>query len=134
MTAGKPLASVSLDLDDLWTYLKTRGDPAWEARPSYLPAFVPQALDLLERLGLQITVFVVGADAVRPANLPHLRAITERGHRIGNHSFSHECWLHLLTNDQLECFGLAKCDHFRWRSRGVADEPVPFALGDPLGR
>ncbi|HEY5939224.1 MAG TPA: polysaccharide deacetylase family protein, partial [Gemmatimonadales bacterium] len=102
MTTPKPLASVSLDLDDLWTYLKTRGDPAWEARPSYLPAFVPQALDLLERLGLRITVFVVGADALRPANLPHLRAIVERGHRIGNHSFSHECWLHLLTRGQLE--------------------------------
>ena len=102
MSTGKPLASVSLDLDDLWTYLKTRGDPAWEARPSYLPAFVPQALNLLDRLGLQITVFVVGADAVRPANLPHLRAIAERGHRIGNHSFSHECWLHLLTPGQLE--------------------------------
>ena len=65
MTTGKPLASLSLDLDDLWTYLKTRGDPAWEGCPSYLPTFVPQALDLLERLGLQITVFVVGADAVR---------------------------------------------------------------------
>ena len=26
------LASVSLDLDDLWTYLRTRGDPEWERR------------------------------------------------------------------------------------------------------
>ena len=102
MSVAKPLASVSLDLDDLWTYLKTRGDPAWEARPSYLPAFVPQALDLLERLALQITVFVVGADAVRSENRPYLRAIAERGHRIGNHSFSHECWLHLMPKAQLE--------------------------------
>jgi peptidoglycan/xylan/chitin deacetylase (PgdA/CDA1 family) len=102
MITDKPLASVSLDLDDLWTYLKTYGDPAWETRPSYLPAFVPQALTLLERLGLQITVFVVGADAVRQTNLPYLRAIAERGHRIGNHSFSHECRLDLLTNVQLE--------------------------------
>ena len=102
MIRPTPLASVSLDLDDLWTYLKTRGDPAWEARPSYLPAFVPQALDLLERLALKITVFVVGADAVRSANRPYLRAIAEQGHRIANHSFSHECWLHLLTKAQLE--------------------------------
>lgn len=102
MTSGKPLASVSLDLDDLWTYLRTRGDPAWEARPSYLPTFVPLALDLLDRLDLRITVFVVGADATRSANIPHLRAIAERGHRIGNHSFSHECWLHLQTSSQLE--------------------------------
>lgn len=102
MTTGKPLASVSLDLDDLWTYLRTRGDPAWEARPSYLSTFVPLALDLLDELDLRITMFVVGTDAVRAANLPYLRAITERGHEIGNHSFSHECWLHLLTDSQLE--------------------------------
>jgi peptidoglycan/xylan/chitin deacetylase (PgdA/CDA1 family) len=102
MKAGKPLASLSLDLDDLWTYLRTRGDPGWEARPSYLPTFVPLALDLFDRLELQITVFVVGADAVRTANLPYLRAIADRGHEIGNHSFSHECWLHLHTASELE--------------------------------
>jgi hypothetical protein len=102
MTSEKPLASISLDLDDLWTYLRTRGDPAWEARPSYIPTFVPLVLDLLGRLDLHLTVFVVGADATRPTNIPHLRAIAERGHRIANHSFSHECWLHLLTSDRLE--------------------------------
>jgi peptidoglycan-N-acetylglucosamine deacetylase len=102
MTSGKPLANISLDLDDLWTYLRTRGDPSWEARPSYLSTFVPLALDLLDRLELRITVFMVGADAVRAANIPYLRAIAERGHEIGNHSFSHECWLHLHTDSQLE--------------------------------
>jgi peptidoglycan-N-acetylglucosamine deacetylase len=102
MTQGKPLASVSLDLDDLWTYLRTRGDPGWEARPSYLSSFVPLVLNLLDRLDLQITVFVVGADAARSANLPHLEAIAERGHEIGNHSFSHDCSPHSSTPGQLE--------------------------------
>jgi hypothetical protein len=102
MTAGKPLASISLDLDDRWTYLRTRGDPGWESRPSYLSTFVPLALDLFDRLELRITVFMVGADAVRTANLPYLRAIADRGHEIGNHSFSHECWLHLHTAGELE--------------------------------
>lgn len=102
MTADKPLASVSLDLDDQWTYLRTRGDPGWETAPSYIPTFVPLALDLFDELDLRITMFVVGADAVRTANMPYLRAIAERGHEIGNHSFSHECWMHLHTATQLE--------------------------------
>jgi peptidoglycan/xylan/chitin deacetylase (PgdA/CDA1 family) len=102
MTSGKPLASLSLDLDDLWTYLRTRGDPGWETAPSYLPTFVPLMLDLLDRLKLRITVFMVGADAARPANLPYLQAIADRGHEIGNHSFSHECWLHLHSHAELE--------------------------------
>jgi hypothetical protein len=101
MSAAKPLASLSLDLDDLWTYLRTRGDPAWTARPSYLPVFVPRVLDELDRLDLRLTVFVVGFDATRPANLPLLRSISARGHELANHSFSHECWMHLHGRERL---------------------------------
>jgi hypothetical protein len=32
----KPAASISLDLDNLWSYLKTQGAPGWESFPSYL--------------------------------------------------------------------------------------------------
>ena len=39
-----PNASVSLDMDNLWSYLKTHGDPTWESRPSYLEALVPRML------------------------------------------------------------------------------------------
>ena len=39
----KPIASLSLDLDDLWSYQSTHGDPEWERRDSYLPALVPSA-------------------------------------------------------------------------------------------
>jgi peptidoglycan/xylan/chitin deacetylase (PgdA/CDA1 family) len=92
---------VSLDLDDLWTYLRTRGDPAWTARPSYLPEFLPLVLDQLDELGLKITFFLVGADVTREANRPYLRAIPARGHEVGNHSFSHEPWLHLQSRKEL---------------------------------
>ena len=27
---SRPIASISLDLDDLWSYQKTHGDPDWE--------------------------------------------------------------------------------------------------------
>ena len=92
---------MSLDLDDLWTYLRTRGDPAWSERPSYLPAFLPIVLDQLDELELRITFFLVGEDVVKPANRPYLAAVTARGHEVGNHSFSHEPWLHLDTRDRL---------------------------------
>ena len=47
----KPLASLSLDLDNKWSYLKTHGDPGWESFPSYLDVVVPRVLDLLDELG-----------------------------------------------------------------------------------
>jgi peptidoglycan/xylan/chitin deacetylase (PgdA/CDA1 family) len=98
----RPIASLSLDLDDLWTYQRTRGDPEWVDRASYLPALMPPLMDLLDAQGCKITFFIVGADAAVPGNAPWLRMITDRGHEVGNHSFQHECWLDQYTRKQLE--------------------------------
>lgn len=97
----KPLASVSLNLDNLWTYLKTHGDPAWEARPSFLRAFVPLALDVCDAAGIRVTFFVIGLDAEREENAEVLQAITRRGHEIANHSFEHDPWPVGQTRAQL---------------------------------
>ena len=32
----RPVATLSLDLDNLWSYLKTRGDRSWRSLPSFL--------------------------------------------------------------------------------------------------
>jgi hypothetical protein len=58
-------------------------------------------LDFLDGLSLRITFFVVGADAARASNRAHLHAISARGHEVGNHSYSHEPWLHLSSLDNL---------------------------------
>ena len=102
MPASRPLASLSLDLDNLWSYLKTHGEAGWEQRPSYLDRFVPAALDALDEAGLRITFFCVGVDAERPENAAAFRAITARGHEVGNHSHEHEPWLHRYSRDRLE--------------------------------
>ena len=94
-------ASLSLDLDNHWSYLKTRGDPAWEAYPSYLDVVVPRALELLDRHGLRITFFIVGQDAARPENGEALASIAPAGHEIGNHSHHHEPWLHRYSPAQV---------------------------------
>lgn len=94
-------ASLSLDLDNLWSYLKTHGDAGWEAHPSYLPEVVPRVLQLAARQGLNMTVFVVGQDAASSENRESLRAIAAAGHEIGNHSFRHEPWLPTYESDEL---------------------------------
>jgi peptidoglycan/xylan/chitin deacetylase (PgdA/CDA1 family) len=102
MNNNKPLASLSLDLDNLWSYMKTHGDPGWESFPSYLDIVVPRVLDFLEKRGLQITFFVVGQDAALQKNYNAIRSIADAGHEIGNHSFHHEPWLHLYSEPQIE--------------------------------
>jgi peptidoglycan-N-acetylglucosamine deacetylase len=99
---ARSIASISLDLDDLWTYLRIHGDPRWISRPSYLQSVIPLALDALDRVGVKLTFFVVGWDAACQANAPLLRRIVDQGHEIGNHSFEHEPWLHRLTPAQLQ--------------------------------
>jgi hypothetical protein len=102
MSSQKPIASLSLDLDNQWTYLKIHGDPGWESFPSYLDVLVPRVLGFLAQRNLQITFFVVGQDAVLEKNHDALRAIAEEGHEIGNHSFSHEPWLHLYDKERIQ--------------------------------
>ena len=95
------VASLSLDLDNKWSYLKTHGDPGWERFPSYLGIVVPRFLKVLEELNLKITVFVVGQDAALDENRAAIAAIAAAGHEIGNHSFRHEPWLHLYSPEEL---------------------------------
>jgi peptidoglycan/xylan/chitin deacetylase (PgdA/CDA1 family) len=95
------LASLSLDLDNQWSYMKAHGDAGWRSLPTYLPTVVPQALDTLERLDLRITFFVVGQDAAQDCNRAALRAIPEAGHEIGCHSFHHEPWMQRYSDAQV---------------------------------
>jgi len=98
----RPLCSLSLDLDDMWTYLKTHGDAGWQEYPSYLATVVPRVLALFAERKLRITWFLVGRDADDPRHQSVLRSIAEAGHEIGNHSFHHEPWLHLYSESQIE--------------------------------
>lgn len=102
MGKEKPFASMSLDLDDQWSYMKVHGDEGWEQFPSYLDIVVPFFLDLLDEMDIKITFFIVGQDAAFEKNHPILRSIVERGHEIGNHSFHHESWLKTYTKEKIE--------------------------------
>jgi peptidoglycan/xylan/chitin deacetylase (PgdA/CDA1 family) len=102
VTKEKPICSLSLDLDNQWSYMKTHGDSGWESFPSFLDLVVPRFLKILDDLGWKITVFVVGQDAALEKNQESLQMIADAGHEIGNHSFSHDPWLHLYSRQQVE--------------------------------
>jgi peptidoglycan/xylan/chitin deacetylase (PgdA/CDA1 family) len=97
----KTIASLSLDLDNKWSYMKTHGDAGWESFPSYLDTVVPRALDFFKARDLNITFFIVGQDAALDKNAEALGQIAAAGHEIGNHSFNHEPWLHLYSEAEI---------------------------------
>lgn len=113
----KPVCSLSLDLDNQWSYMKTHGDPGWEAYPSYLDIVVPRALRFLKERGLTITFFVVGKDAELPGNGTALRALAAAGHEIGNHSYKHEPWLHLYSPEEID-LEIARAEEHIQRATG----------------
>lgn len=95
------IASLSLDLDNKWSYLKTHGSDAWRGFPSYLDLVVPRILGFLRAHDLKITFFIVGQDAALEKNRHALSLIAEAGHEIASHSFNHEPWLHLYDEEQI---------------------------------
>jgi peptidoglycan/xylan/chitin deacetylase (PgdA/CDA1 family) len=99
---ARALASLSLDLDNQWSYLKTHGDPGWEALPSYLDVVVPLLLRLFDETGVTASVFVVGQDAALDRNAEAFGLLGQSRHEVANHSFKHEPWLHLYTAAQID--------------------------------
>lgn len=102
MAKKKPIAGISLDLDNQWSYMKIHGDEGWDQYPSYFDIFIPHILNVLDELNLKITFFIVGKDTENEENRKYLRMITERGHEVGNHSYHHESWLQTYSYEKIE--------------------------------
>ena len=62
------------------------------------PQFTPQILQILDAYGVKATFFVVGNQAKLYPGL--IREIAERGHAIGNHTFTHPSDIRELTEAQ----------------------------------
>ena len=93
--------SLSLDLDNKWSYLRTYGNEAWQQFPSYLNLVIPRILDFFAARNIKITFFIVGQDAALDENREAISRLSAAGHDIGNHSFKHEPWLHTYSEEEL---------------------------------
>lgn len=130
------LASLSLDLDNQWSYLKTHGDGSWQQYPSYLDRVVPRFLDFLRERKLTLTCFVVAQDLRRDSDAAAVSSIARQGHEIGNHTFQHDPWLHLYSEQALEEELDCAEDHIQrvTGSRPVGFRGPGFSLSDSVVR
>jgi hypothetical protein len=76
----KPAASISLDLDNLWSYLKTQGVPAGRVFRAIWMWSCRAFLETLDRCNQRITFFIVGKDATIESNRAALKQIADAGH------------------------------------------------------
>lgn len=98
----KPTASLSLDLDNRWAYLRTHGLESWQDFPSYLPEVCERIRLFTQRASLRLSVFVVGKDLEFEASREAVASLHADGHEIANHSYWHYPWLESLDAKELE--------------------------------
>ncbi|MEM1227394.1 MAG: polysaccharide deacetylase family protein [Planctomycetota bacterium] len=99
---AQPVASLSLDLDNKWAYLRAAGRGDWESAPSYLPLAVERIVDLLGEIGLPLTVFLVGRDCQSGADGDAIRRFGElRKWEAANHTWNHLPWMHAMSQGEV---------------------------------
>ncbi|HTV20808.1 MAG TPA: polysaccharide deacetylase family protein [Polyangiaceae bacterium] len=87
---ARRLCAISIDLDEVHHYYAIHGlTPARDAAHAVYERGVRRFGDFATGLRLPLTFFVVGADVERAENAALLRAMSERGHELGNHTFDH---------------------------------------------
>lgn len=96
----EPLATLSIDLDTVAGDMRGLGDE--RLRDRCYATVLPRLLDLLERLELPATLFVIGTDAARPHNAALLKEAAARGHELASHSLEHDRRLPLLPRRAIE--------------------------------
>lgn len=100
---GKKLnASLSLDFDNKWAYLRAAGHDDWESASSYLPMVAERMVDMLGELGLPLTVFVVGRDLANDSDSDAVCTF-DRLERVeySNHSLNHLPWMHTMDDAEI---------------------------------
>lgn len=99
----RPIASLSLDLDNQWAYLRAAGRPGWQQAESYLDLAAERLVPMLKDCDLPLTVFVVGRDLEQAADV---RAVERFGQlkrwELANHTYQHQVWLHALDRGEIE--------------------------------
>ena len=112
---------ISVDMDNYRDY-QSLVDPDGRGSERSFYAAVPAFLDVLDAVGARATFFAIGRDAEVAAHRSALRQIAERGHEVGNHSWSHPYSFHDLSRAEKE----------REIARG--EQAIADALGErPLG-
>ena len=110
-------------MDNVRDYQSLLAPGADASAANFIPELVPRFLDALDRVGARATFFLIGRDALDASNRAAVRSIAERGHEVGNHSFSHPYAFRHLDR-------AAKVEEIRAGEDAIADvlgeRPVAF--------
>jgi peptidoglycan/xylan/chitin deacetylase (PgdA/CDA1 family) len=133
---------------DFWGYDPLLPQPSWYPRHIHLtiddgprPQYLTPALDVLDRHGVKVTLFFVGAALVRRhlEDPEALRTILDRviasGHGIGYHSMNHDTWPDIHESEREPDQFADSVTLYRWILRRLTGRAIPVVHGRfPGGR
>lgn len=100
--SGRPVASLSMDLDNKWAYLRAAGRTDWAERPGYLPTAVDRIVETLGEFDLPLTAFLVGRDLTNEDDCVAIRSLSRlSAWEPANHSLNHLPWMHTMADDEI---------------------------------
>ncbi len=98
----RPPASLSVDFDNKWAYLRAAGRQDWESASSYLPMAAERMVELLGELDLPLSVFVVGRDLRRERDTEAIDSFKKlKSVEFANHSMNHLPWMHTMDREEI---------------------------------
>lgn len=99
---SKMIASLSMDLDNKWAYLRAAGNQQWQQSSSYLPTVIPRVVEMLGELALPLTVFLVGRDLDCDRDRAAIAGFESLSQwEPANHSMNHLPWMHTMQPDEI---------------------------------
>lgn len=102
MNKPKTIASLSLDFDNKWAYLRAAGRENWESSSSYLPMVADRMVQVLGEFGLPLSVFIVGRDLSCDDDVAAMQKFEKlRSVEFCNHSLNHLPWMHTMDSSEI---------------------------------
>lgn len=99
---NRSIASLSLDLDNKWAYLRAAGRQDWAERPGYLPLAISRIVETLGEFDLPLTVFLVGRDLMDDADCDAIGTFDQlTAWEPANHSLNHLPWMPTMEPNEI---------------------------------
>jgi peptidoglycan/xylan/chitin deacetylase (PgdA/CDA1 family) len=119
------LCAVSVDLDEIPNYFAIHGLPAPTARAGSLvyDVAIDRLAEIARDAAIPLTLFAIGSDLVRPESAARLRAASDAGFEIANHTLDHRYDLVRLGKDEIRTQIAGGAEHIE---RATGQAPVGF--------
>ena len=99
-TNNKPLATVQVDLDGLWTNLNYHGHKSEIFPDLIFTSSIPRFIELFDKYNIKATFFTIAKDLENKNKAKLIKLLHNQGHEIANHTYDHPFGFRSLPKEE----------------------------------